>query len=70
MFYDVKILSPQGKIRKIISAEELSSRYWQSFYNTEANRTLNSSGTKQVAKSVRRKMDREYAPFREKPVSA
>jgi len=31
MFYDVKILRPDGKIRKVISAAELKRRHWEKF---------------------------------------
>ncbi len=70
MFYDVKILNPQGKIKKIILGQELSARHWKSFYNTEANKTLNSSGNKQVPKRVKMKMDMEYVPLRDASIPA
>ena len=41
MFYDVKILDPKGKIKKIISGQELGKRYWAAFRMAEANNTLN-----------------------------
>ena len=48
MFYDVKILNPQGKIIKIISGQELGKRYWKAFFIAEANKTLNSSSNQRV----------------------
>ncbi len=61
MFYDVKVLNPQGKIKKIISGQELAKRYWNVFYSAEANRSLNSTGTKQVPGWMKKKLDREYS---------
>jgi hypothetical protein len=69
MFYDVKVLNPQGKIKKIISRQELAKRYWEGFYNTEANKTLNSSGIKQVPGWVKKKLDQEFAIFGDKSFS-
>ena len=31
MFYEVKVKTPEGKIKKIISSKELSRRYWSEF---------------------------------------
>ena len=64
MFYDVKILNPQGEVKKIISGQELSTKYWKAFYTLEANKTLNSNGTKQVPNWVKKKLDVMYAHAR------
>ena len=61
MFYDVKILSSQGDLIKIISGKENSLRHWKGFYDAEANKTLNSSGRKQVPIWVKKKLGMEYA---------
>lgn len=31
MFYEVRILDPKGKIKKVFSSKELSQRYWNGF---------------------------------------
>jgi len=62
MFYDVKILNPQGEVKKIVSSQELSRRYWNAFQTSEANKTLNTSSRKQVPTWVKKKLDSEYAP--------
>lgn len=31
MFYEVRILSPKGDLKKIVSTQELSKTYWDSF---------------------------------------
>lgn len=31
MFYEVRVLSPKGDLKKIISTQELSRAYWDSF---------------------------------------
>lgn len=70
MFYDVKILDSKGQTKKIISAQELSQRHWQSFKSAEENKTLNSSGRKQVPGWVKKKLDMDYSHFRERPALA
>ena len=70
MFYDVKILNPQGKIKKIVTGQELSTRYWNAYYHAEANKTLNSSGQKQVLSWVKKKLDMEYDHLKGVPLSA
>ena len=31
MFYEVRIYTPKGNIKKVISAEQLSKRHWDAF---------------------------------------
>ncbi|MBI4389092.1 MAG: hypothetical protein HY580_02845 [Nitrospinae bacterium] len=31
MFYEVRILDPKGKIKRVLTSKELSKRYWQGF---------------------------------------
>jgi hypothetical protein len=31
MFYEVRVLSPKGDLKKIVSTQELSKVYWDSF---------------------------------------
>jgi hypothetical protein len=37
MFYETKVLDAYGKLKKIVSAEELQSRHWKIFKSTEEN---------------------------------
>ncbi len=60
MFYDVKILNPQGETKKIVSAQELSRTFWNVFQTAEANKTLNTSSHKQVPAWVKKRLDMEY----------
>ncbi|MFQ5673706.1 MAG: hypothetical protein ACE5G9_11470 [Nitrospinales bacterium] len=32
MFYPVKVLDDEGKVKKIVTSRELSRRYWESFH--------------------------------------
>ncbi|SVE17000.1 uncharacterized protein METZ01_LOCUS469854 [marine metagenome] len=70
MFYDVKILDPQGKINQIISGQELGKRYWKAFSITEANKTLNSNGNQRIPNRVKKRLDMEYVHFRDTSILA
>ena len=43
MFYDVKIMNSQGKVKKIVPAHELSKSYWKKFQDEETNKSLNTT---------------------------
>ncbi len=70
MFYDVKIMNPQGKVKRIVSSQEVSKSYWNSFQYEEANKTLNTSSRKQVPSWVKKRLDNEYAMPRDSYNSA
>ncbi len=40
MFYETKVLDAYGKLKKIVSAEELQSRHWEIFKSMEENGSL------------------------------
>ena len=61
MFYDVKIMDAQGKVKRIVSSQEISKSYWKAFQFEEANKSLNTSTRKQVPGWVKKKLDTEYA---------
>lgn len=33
MFYEVRVLDSEGKIKKVLSSKKLSSNYWKGFYD-------------------------------------
>jgi hypothetical protein len=37
MFYETKVLDAYGKLKKVVSAEELQSRHWKIFQSREEN---------------------------------
>ena len=70
MFYDVKILDSQGKIKTIISGQELGKRYWKAFSITEANKTLNSNGNQRIPNWVKKRLDMEYFLYEDRSIPA
>jgi hypothetical protein len=45
MFYETKVLDAYGKLKKIVSAEELQSRHWKIFESTEKNGSVYKKNT-------------------------
>ncbi len=37
MFYETKVLDAYGKLKEVVSAEELQSRHWKIFQSKEEN---------------------------------
>jgi hypothetical protein len=35
MFYEVRILTPKGDLKKVVSTQELSKAHWQAFNGTK-----------------------------------
>ncbi len=37
MFYEVRVLNPQGETQKILNSDHLSRKFWQKFMEEESN---------------------------------
>ena len=49
MFHEIKIFDKKGKVKKVLSGKNLSSEYWNSFFNnplSDANKKGKSRGQK------------------------
>lgn len=47
MFHEVKILDPNGNLKKVLSGKELSKRYWGEFHDGEnGNKVIVGKGKK------------------------
>lgn len=63
MFYDVRILNPDGKIKRILDSRELSKKHWENFRKMEDRICLTSSGTIKVPGWVKRRIEMQYPEF-------
>lgn len=43
MFYEVRVLDSDGKIKKVLSSKKLSSNYWKGFYDKIKGRSPSGS---------------------------
>jgi len=60
MLYPVKILSPQGRVKKVISSVALSDMFWNSFNEKESNFSMVQSNDFRIPRWVKEKLDREF----------
>ena len=61
MFHPVRVLNPNGKVKAIISEEELSRKYWNQYFNAEDSYNMVQSNSKVVPTWVKKKLDIEYS---------
>jgi|SaaInl7_135m_RNA_FD_contig_51_1460350_length_686_multi_3_in_0_out_0_2 hypothetical protein len=57
MFYDVRILNAKGKLKKTLSAQELSRRYWKNIREQESGLNPGTSKVRRLSSEMRRKLD-------------
>ncbi len=46
MFHEVKIFDKKGKVKKVLSSEKLSTKYWDSFFNNPLAESMKAKGRK------------------------
>ena len=54
MFHEVKIFDKKGKIKKVLSSNNLSTEYWSFFFNISLNNAMKKgkSGEKKTQKNI------------------
>lgn len=58
MFYEVRILDRKGQLKKVLSANSLSKRYWKSFFEkASGTEALKKPRTKKINKPRRGMID-------------
>ncbi len=65
MFYEVRVLNKDGKVKKKISSQSLSDKHWKTFKEMEDGVGLLTTATKQVPSWVKRKLDLEFPVLHE-----
>jgi hypothetical protein len=69
MFYEVKILDPQGKVKKVLSRQELGKRHWKDFFIANAEKRKASINNLRVPGWLKKKLDLEYAPLGKRSIA-
>jgi hypothetical protein len=67
MFHKVKVFSPEGQIKKVVSSNELSAMHWKHFSDAENNVSLVSTGRASVPKLVKSHLDLKYSSYTPNP---
>lgn len=60
MFYDVRVLDPNMRARKIISARELTRKFWRDFYHGEKDKSFTKTGGKKIPQALRKKLEAQF----------
>ena len=63
MFYEVRIYNAKKKLKKILSSQELSSRYWKKIKEQNMGLNPGQSKIKSLSAEMRRKLDAQSPEF-------
>lgn len=63
MFYEVRVMDRNGRLRKVVSAKQLSRMYWQHFQKEETSRTTSGRAQNKIRREVRKRLAEEYPDF-------
>ncbi|MBI5427631.1 MAG: hypothetical protein HZA02_05040 [Nitrospinae bacterium] len=65
MLYEVRVLDAEGKIKNVISSEELTRMFWKKFEKDEATRSFVDLGGSKIPSAIKRVLDIEFFEFRD-----
>ena len=65
MFYDVKVLSPDGTMKKVITSNELQTTHWDNFRKSEESLSLQTSERRKIPQWVKEKLDIQFPDYSE-----
>ncbi len=65
MFYDVKVLNPDGTMKKVISSNELKLNHWEKFRLSEESLSLQTSERRKVPAWIKEALDLKFPDYSE-----
>jgi hypothetical protein len=63
MFHEVKVLSPEGKLKKLISRQELKKSHWKKFEDMSYDLTIGRFSNSRVPRNVKQSLDNVFFNF-------
>jgi hypothetical protein len=60
MFHEVKVLSPEGKLKKLISRQELKKSHWKKFEEMSYDLTIGRFSSSRVPRHVKQSLDNVF----------
>ena len=63
MFYEVRIYNAKKKLKKILSSQELSRRYWNKIKEQDTGLNPGQNKMKNLSSEMRRKLDAQVPEF-------
>ena len=65
MFYDVRVLNPDGTMKKVITSSELQLTHWDKFRKSEESLSLQTSERRKIPQWIKEKLDLQFPDFSE-----
>lgn len=65
MFYDVRVLNPDGTMKKVITSNDLKRTHWDNFRKSEESLSLQTSDRRKIPQWVKEKLDLQFPDFSE-----
>jgi len=65
MFYDVKVLNPDGTMKNIISSKQLQTAHWENFRKSEESLSLQTSERRKIPQWIKEKLDIQFPDYSE-----
>lgn len=65
MFYDVRVLNPDGTMKKVITSNELKTTHWDNFRKSEESLSLQTSDRRKIPQWIKEKLDSQFPDFSE-----
>lgn len=63
MFHEVKVFSPEGKLKKLISRKELKKEHWKKFDEMSYDLTIGRFSSGRVPGYVKQNLDNVFLSF-------
>jgi len=63
MFHEVKVFSPEGKLKKLISRQELKKSHWKKFEDMSYDLTIGRFSSSRVPGHVKKSLDNVFFNF-------
>ncbi|GJL78205.1 MAG: hypothetical protein NPINA01_11940 [Nitrospinaceae bacterium] len=60
MFYEVKVLNPDGTMKKVVSSDDLKKTHWDNFRKAEESMSLQTSDRRKVPQWVKETLDAQF----------
>jgi hypothetical protein len=60
MFHEVRVLSPEGKLKKLISRQELKVKHWKNFEEMSHDLTIGRFSRGRVPRYVKQNLDNVF----------
>lgn len=65
MFYEVKVLNPDGTMKKVVSSDILQQTHWDNFKKAEESMSLQTADRRKIPRWVKETLDAKFPDFSE-----